>query len=278
MGNADHPGEIRAAGEAAATPVAPAAGLPVYLRALLALVGREFSAYFKSPMAYVILFFFFLASGAIFWVTFGILNQDRVPPTEFPMRFWFQGILFSLTVIVPAITMRLLAEEMRAGTLESLATAPVTTFQIVFSKFLASLGFYFVLLAPTLLYALILDRTAKPFHPDRGPVAAGYLGLVCLGSYFLAIGTLATACTRNQIVAFFGAFFTILVLQLLFVVRQTVTGDAWKAALKPFDFMDHFMDFGRGVIDTRHIVYYFAMTALLLFLSTGVLEARKWKL
>jgi ABC-2 type transport system permease protein len=256
-----------------------AEGAAFYLRAFTALVGREFTAYFKSTMAYLVLFFFFLASGTLFWITFRFLNQERMPPTEFPMQPWFGSVLlFAFTVIIPAVTMRLVAEEMKAGTLECLATAPVTTFQIVFSKFLAAFGFYLVMLVPTLLYAVILDRTAQPVHPDRGPIAAGYLGLLCIGAYFLAIGTFATVCTRNQIVAFLGAFLAILVLNLVSMARRSISGEAWREALKPFDFGENFMDFGRGVIDTRHIVYYFAMTALLLFLSVGVLEFRKWKL
>ncbi|MHC5037470.1 MAG: ABC transporter permease [Planctomycetota bacterium] len=248
-------------------------------RMMWALMGREFNAYFKSTMAYIIMFFFYLVAGVVFWGMFSALNEPGMPPSEYPMLSWFQMTLFfALTVIIPAITMRLLSEEMRAGTLESLATAPVTDLQIVFAKYMAALGFYIVLLAPTILYAVILVSTAKPHAPDRGPMIVGYIGLFFLGAYFLAIGIFASACTRNQIVAFIGAFMAILVLQLIYIIRGRIANEHWREILKPFDFLENFTDFGRGVIDTRHIVYYLAMSALFLFLTVGVLGVRKWRL
>lgn len=253
--------------------------LAFWLRSTTALLRREFGAYFKTPLGYIIMFFFYLVTGLIFWTGFDALNSPLLPPTEYPMLNWFMGTLFlALTVMVPAVTMRLLADEMRAGTLETLATAPVTTWQIVLSKYLAALGYYLVLLAPTVVYAIILFNMSRPHPPDRGPMVAGYLGLIFLGSYFLSIGIFASACTNNQIVAFIGAFMAILLLQLVYVLRQLLSDDTWKGLLKPFDFFENFMDFGRGVIDTRHIVYYLAMTGLFLVFTAGVLEVRKWKL
>jgi len=242
-------------------------------------MGREFNAYFKSTLGYIIMFFFYVVSGVLFIHIFDTLNRPGMPPTEYPMLNWFQMALFlTLTVIIPAITMRLLSEELRAGTLETLATAPVTDTQIVVAKYLAALGYYVVLILPTLVYATILASTANAPGPDRGPMVAGFVGMLFLGAYFLAIGTFASACTRNQIVAFIGAFMAILVLQLVFVVRMVTARDDLKRILKPFDFLENFTDFGRGVIDTRHIVYYLVMTSLLLFLAIGVLGVRKWRL
>ncbi len=270
------PGSAGSVAEADASRSSP---VRLWFRATGALVGRELAAYFKSTMAYIIMFFFYLVTGLVFLNVFEILSRPGTPPTEFPMLNWFMFTLFfALTVIVPAITMRLFSDELKTRTLEPLCTAPVTDFQIVISKYLAALGFYVVLLAPTFLYAVILYSTAKPHPPDRGPMVAGYLGLFFLGSYFLSIGIFASACTKNQIVAFIGTFMAILVLQLVYVFRRLISLPWWKEFLEPFDFFENFMDFGRGVVDTRHIVYYLAMSALFLFLTVGVLGVRKWRL
>jgi ABC-2 type transport system permease protein len=157
-------------------------------------------------------------------------------------------------------------------------TAPVRDWQIVLTKYLAALVFYAALIAPTLIYAAVLYSTSKPHPPDRGPMLVGFLGFLFLGAYFLSIGTFASACTRNQLVAFIGSFMAILFLQLVFVVRLVTPREDIKGYLKPFDFLENFTDFGRGVIDTRHLVYYLAMTCLFLFLSVGMLGVRKWRL
>ena len=256
--------------------LAGAAG--VWARTMLALTGRELSAYFKTTLGYLIMFFFYLTAGVIFWINFKMLNHEAAPPSEFPMFGWFSGVLFfSLTVIIPAVTMRLFSEEAKAGTLETLVTAPVTDLQIVLSKYFAALAYYVILLAPTFLYAFVLVNTSQAHAPDRGPMISGYLGLFFLGAYFLALGAFASACTKNQIVAFIGAFMSILVLHLVFIIRNALSDELWKGRLKPFDFFENFMDFGRGVVDTRHIVYYLAATAVLLFFTVGALESRKWR-
>lgn len=258
---------------------APVPSAPVrFLRGALALLTREFTAYFKSPVGWFIMFFFYLVTGVIFVQLFESMNRPGMAPTEYPMLGWFQMTLFlALTVMLPAVTMRLFSEEMRTGTLETLVTAPVTDLQVVLAKFVAALAYYVVLLAPTLVYATVLASTSQPTAPDRGPFVAGYVGLFFVGAFFLALGTFASACTRNQIVAFIGTFMAILVLQLTFVVRMVTTSDGVKRWLKPLDFLENFTDFGRGVIDTRHMVYYLAMTTLFLFLSVGMLGARKWR-
>lgn len=247
------------------------------LRTSFALVQREFGAYFKSTTAYLVMFFFYLASGWIFSLIFTSLNAVNAPPAEYPMQSWFGMVLFALTVIAPAITMRLFAEEVKTGTLEPLATAPVTDFQIVLSKYLAALAFFIILLLPTIIYAFILVNTSEARAPDRGPMVAGYIGLFFLGMYFLAIGTFASSCTGNQIVAFIGAFMGILMLQMVFFIRRNITDEWWQEVLKPFDFFENFMDFGRGVVDTRHIVYYMSASAVFLAGSMGMLQWRKWK-
>ncbi len=249
------------------------------MRNLFFLFQREFAAYFKSTMAYVVMFFLFAVTGLIFWIRISSLNNPQAPPTEYPMHFWFVWtLMFGLTFIIPAITMRLLAEEMKSGTIELLATAPVRDCEIILSKFLAAFAFYCVLLAPTFIYVLLLRENAKPVRPDMGPILSGYMGLLFIGGFFLSIGTLTSASTRDQMVAYISAAMAIILLQMVFFLRNfIIESEGWKKILRPFDFFDNFQNFGRGVIDTRHIVFYIAMTALLLFLSVRMLKWRKWR-
>ncbi len=249
------------------------------MRNLLILFHREFAAYFKSTMAYVVMFFFFAVAGLIFWIRISSLNNPQAPPMEYPMHFWFVWtLMFGLTFIIPAITMRLLAEEMKSGTIELLSTAPIRDAEIVLSKFLAAFAFYAVLLAPTAIYVLIIRENAKPVKPDLGPILSGYIGLLFVGGFFLSIGTLTSAFTRDQIVAYISAAMAIILLQMVFFLRSfIIESEAWKELLRPFDFFDNFQNFGRGVIDTRHIVFYLATMALMLFMSVQVLKWRKWK-
>jgi len=249
------------------------------MRNLAFLTHREFASYFKSTMAYVVMFFFFAVTGLIFWIRLSTLNSPQAPPVEYPMHLWFVWVLlFALTFIIPAITMRLMAEEMKSGTIESLSTAPVRDGEIVLSKFFAAFGFYLVLLLPTLFYAGILYANAKPFHADWRPIAAGYVGLVFIGGFFLSIGTLASTLTRDQMVAYISAAMAIILLQMTFFLRNFILQDeTLKRILRPFDFFDNFQNFGRGVVDTRHIVFYVVMMALLLYLSINALKWKKWR-
>jgi ABC-2 type transport system permease protein len=243
------------------------------------LFRREFLAYFKSSMAYVVMFFFFAVTGLVFYINAKSLSHPQAAPTEYPLHFWFiYTLLFALTLIIPAITMRLMAEEMKSGTIESLATAPVRDAEIVVSKYLAALAFYCVLLLPTVFYALILRENARPVRPDLGPILSGYLGLLCIGGFFLAIGTLTSTLARDQMVAYISAAMAIMLLQMTFFLRNfLVESEIWKKILRPFDFFDNFQNFGRGVVDTRHIVFYVASAVFLLFVSVHVLKWRKWR-
>jgi ABC-2 type transport system permease protein len=230
-------------------------------------------------MAYVVLFFFFAVSGVIFWMQIKSLASPSAPATEYPLHMWFiWTLLFALTFIIPAITMRLMAEEMKSGTIEALATAPVRDVEIILSKYLAALAFYAVLLAPTVLYVLIIRENARPFKPDMGPILSGYLGLLCIGGFFLAIGTLTSTLTSDQMVAYISTAMVIMLLQMVFFLRTfIVESDTLKDFLRPLDFFDNFQNFGRGVIDSRNLVFYAVMICFLLFLSVNALRWRKWR-
>lgn len=240
----------------------------------LALMRRELVAYFSSPLAYVVLTAFTFINGYVFSMIVSYLNDPRSAPMA-AFKLLFGGTIFFwllLLFVMPVITMRLLAEERRSGTLEVLLTAPVTEFQVVLGKFLGSFLFYLFLWAPTLVYVVLLSRHSRL---DWGPVAAGYLGVVLLGAMFLSVGMLTSALVRNQIVAAVFAFALLVVVFSFGLVEGLVTDPVVKAVLSHMNLWDHMDDFSRGLVDTRRVVYQLSVTGLFLFLATKALEAGK---
>jgi len=241
------------------------------MRKTLALVRRELVAYFSSPLAYVVLTAFLFFNGYVFWLIMSYLNDPRTQAMA-PLKLFFGGTIFFwlfMLFIVPVITMRLLAEERRSGTLEVLLTSPVSEGQVVFGKFLAAFLFLWV---PTVVYVLIL---ASYTSIDPYPVLSGYLGIALLGVLFSAVGILTSALAKNQIVAAVFAFALMIVLFSLGLVEQLVTTPWLKGALGYMNLWEHMDDFSRGLVDTRRIVYQLSLAALSLFLATKALEASK---
>ncbi len=246
------------------------------MRKSLALVQRELVAYFSSPLAYVVLTAFLFFNGYVFWLITAFLNDPRTQAMA-PLKLMFGGTIFFwlfLLFVVPVITMRLLAEERRTGTLEVLLTSPVSEAQVVIAKFVAAFIFYLFLWLPTVVYVIILGSYSSI---DPGPVSAGYFGIALLGVLFTAVGLLTSALTRNQIVAAIFAFAVLIVLFSLGLLEQLATAPALKSALSYMNLWDHMDDFSRGLVDTRHVVYDLSLAGLFLFLATKALEAKKWR-
>lgn len=244
------------------------------MRKTLALTSRELLAYFSSPLAYVVLTAFLLVNGWVFWIIMAFLNDPRSQAMQ-PMKLVFGGTIFFwlfLLFVVPVITMRLLAEERRSGTLEVLLTSPVSEAQVVLAKFTAAFVFYIFLWAPTLVYVAMLATKAKI---DWGPVASGYLGIAALGLLFLAVGLFTSALVKNQILAAILAFAILVVMFSLGLVENLANGTAVKGALSYMNMWEHMDDYGRGIVDSRHLVYSLSLTGLFLFLATKALEAGK---
>jgi len=245
------------------------------MRAVLATYSRELRAYFFSPLAYVVLFFFLVVNGFIFSVIVTSLSDPRSAAGP-PLAFFFGGFFFwmLLLLITPVLTMRLISEELRSGSVEVLMTAPITEGQVVAGKYLAVLTFYAALWAPTLAYAGILAYNAKV---DWGPVASGYLGIFCIGALLLSIGTFASAMTRSQLVA---AFITIALVLLLFVlglIDNLFTSEITKQTLGYLNLVGHMEDFAKGIVDTRRLVFYASASWFFLFLASRALEDKKWR-
>lgn len=245
----------------------------------LHLARRELAAYFLSPVSYLVLTLFLVVEGYSFWL-FTELLSGRDTPHGAVLQYFFGGtFLYWLFVmfLVSVITMRLVAEERRSGTLEPLLTAPVDEWEVVLGKFLGALGFWAALWLPTLLYVVVLRAYAPPgAAPDPGPIASGYLGTLLIGASSLALGLLASTVTRNQILAAVLCFATLAMLLLVGALGDAlVRSGPWSAVLQHINLFRHMEDFGRGIVDSRHVVYHLGLAALALFAATRALAAQR---
>ncbi|MCL5959056.1 MAG: ABC transporter permease [Chloroflexi bacterium] len=231
-----------------------------------ALSTKELRSYFASPMAYIILAAFLVATGYFF-------SYILVASRQATMRYLFDTMGFILLLLSPILTMRLLSEEQRTGTIEILLTGPVRDIEVVLGKYLASLIFIVVMLGLTLYYPLLLSRVG---NPDPGPIISGYLGLLLFGATFLAIGLLMSSLTQNQIVS---AVLTFVVLILMWTLDASgsIFGGSAASLLHYLALTGHVADFGKGVIDTKDVVYYLSLVATGLFLTARSLETRRWR-
>ena len=236
------------------------------MRTMLTIATREFKSYFNSPVAYFVITAFLVMIGVLFFVPF--FAQDRVS-----MRGFFSLIPFLFIFFIPAITMRLIAEERRSGTIEMLITMPVRDIDVILGKFIASLVFLLVALLLTLPYAITISNFGDL---DWGPVWGGYFGLVMMGSACLALGLLASSWTENQIVAFVVALFLSMGFMMIDKFMVFVPAQI-SPVFEYLSFSVHFQNASRGVIDSRDLVFFLSFTLLSLFLAFRSLESRQWR-
>jgi ABC-2 type transport system permease protein len=250
------------------------------MRTLLTLLGREVKSFFYSPIAYVVIFFFLIASGFNFYSGVSFLNQAASEVTVVEAAFNTVLFWFPFVLIFPLITMRTYADEFRMGTIETLTTAPVSDWQVVLSKFLGALVFYVILWLPSLLYFISFTQiTGKQAALAAGAFGGSYLLLLLIGAFYVALGCLASALTNEQInaavmtfVAIFGFFVTGLLGFILNSPSQAV-----RDVISYFSAVEHMSDFSKGMVDSRPIIWYVSMTVLVLFLNLQVFQYRKWK-
>ncbi len=233
------------------------------MRAVWTVCRRECSAYFASPIAYIVIVIFLLVVGWFFFSTFFLLNQAS-------LRAFFRMLPVVFAFVVPAVTMRQFAEEFHSGSCEILLTLPVRIPEIVLGKFLAGTIFVAALLVPTLAYPGLVAALGDL---DPGPVIGGYLGALLLGAAFAAVGLFASALTKSQIVAFLTGsaicFGLCLVDQMAFFLPE--------AAARPLAYLAadvHFENIARGLIDTRDILYFASLGFLALYGTVLVLEEK----
>ena len=245
------------------------------------LLKREVRSYFYSPIAYVVLVFFLLLSGADFYIQLSFMNGQAVPYAVQEAFFNSVFFWFAFVLIFPLITMRLFSEEFKLGTIEPLMTAPVRDWQVVLSKFFGALVFYLVLWIPTLLYFLIFQLvTHQPAASSVGAYLGAYLMLLLLGMFYISVGCLASMLTKNQIVAAIISFCAITLHffsgLLSFIMRDI--SSVTRQMLGYFSAIEQMGTLSRGEIDTRPIVLYISMTVVMLALTHQAFQSRKWRL
>ncbi|MEM1178696.1 MAG: ABC transporter permease [Acidobacteriota bacterium] len=244
------------------------------MRSFFAVFSRELRAYFVSPLAWVILTALLLIQGYFFSLIISALSDPNTVAGATPFSHFFGFFWISLLFITPAITMRLIAEERRSGTIESLMTAPISEVEVVLAKFFAALTFYGFLWLPTVAYPVLVGRHTDV---DWGPVASGYLGTLLIGALALAVGLFGSSFTKNQIVAAVTTFGLLMVLFALPWAGDLTQDETIGKVFSYMDLIVHMDEFSKGIIDSRRLVYYLTTTALFLFLTTRALAAKKWR-
>ncbi len=230
------------------------------MRNTLTITLKEFKSYLASPMAYVVTGIFLVLTGVFFATSSSTYYETSI--NGFLSTWW------ALLLLASVLTMRLLAEERKLGTLELLLTAPVRDTEVILGKFFGSLGIITVMLVLTLYYPILLTWFGDP---DLGPIATGYLGFFLLGCTTLAVGIFASSLTSNQVVAAVVAGGILFALWFLGMAADYLPEAAGKV-IDYFSLSYYFPDFMRGIIDTRGIIYYLSITVLFLFLAVRSLE------
>lgn len=240
---------------------------------MLIIAKREFRSYFDSPIAYIVICLSFFALGLMFFfLNGGFWQLDRASIARL-----FESTPMGLSfLVVPVVTMRLLAEERRSGTLEMLITLPVKDSDVVIGKYLGALGLVLVLVLSTLAYPIVMFWKPWNLGPiDGGPIASGYLGMVLFSCAAVAVGLLVSALTESQAVAFFITFFVLGALWL-FGDLASKAGGTLAIVLNYVSFQSRLNNFWRGLIDSRDVIFFLSVTVLSLMVAFRALERRKW--
>lgn len=261
------------------------------MKNILAIYRREMSSYFVSPIAYIVIGAFLLATGFVFSLILSSVIESaqraamqgaqmgQMPEIDVPMQVvrGFVGFVgtYLLPILLPLLTMGVYAEERKRGTMEMLMTSPITELEIVLGKYFASLTLFVVMLAPTFIYQLIMARYSEPAIPWR-IVLSGYLGLLLLGAVLIALGSFISSLTENQIVAGVVTFVVFLML-LLLEVGVRGSSSAVGQIIGYLSVLQHHEELAQGVIDTSSLIYYFSVITLGLFLTLRNLDSMRWR-
>ena len=237
-----------------------------------AILRREWSAYFESPLAFVFLIAFLLLAGIFTFTLGGFFERGDASLAAF-----FNWMPWLFLFLVPAVGMRLWSEERRLGTIELLLTMPITPWQAILGKFLASWAF--LILAIALSFPIVLSVNWLG-SPDNGMILAGYVGCALLAGSYLSIACLASACTRNQVIAFIFSIMACLVLNLLgfppvLDLISRWVGPSGIEAIAGFSTLSHFDGFQKGILDTRDVVYFCSIAIFSLFVTGVVLRGHR---
>ncbi len=224
------------------------------MQSTMQIFRKEFGGYFISPIAYIVISIFLVLTGWFFFSTFFLYNQAD-------LRNFFSLLPLTFSFVIPAVTMRLFAEEFNTGSYELLLTMPVSPTDIVLGKFLAAVAFVAIMLIPTLSYGLFISFLGDL---DVGPWIGGYVGALLLGGAFAAIGLFASSLTHNQIIAFIigmAICFTLTLLDKMLIFLP-------ESLLSVFQFLGadaHFQNIARGILDSRDILYFLSLSFIMLY-------------
>ncbi|GAB4365491.1 MAG: hypothetical protein Kow0042_04730 [Calditrichia bacterium] len=259
------------------------------MKKTFAVFQKEIKHFFYSPIAYIVVAAFAVITGIFFYLYLSSFveaafmdmirsQQFRTPPQKFNVnlqliRPYFWNLALISLFVLPLVTMRLYSEEKKAGTVELLYTAPLSSLNIVLGKFFAGVVFYLIMLIPTMIIQSLLFIYGDP---EFLPVLSGYLGLLLLGSAFIAGGLFISSLTENQIIAAIGGFGLSL---LLWVIgwAANFSGPGLADILNYLSIINHFEDFAQGVIDSRHVFYYLLFSAFGLYITLKSVESVKWR-
>lgn len=234
----------------------------------LTVAMREYGSFFRIPLGWVVIALFMCLSAVFF------AQRTLVPGNPAELREFF-GIWWGLLLFIsPAISMRLVSEELRSGTIEPMLTSPVGEWTIVMGKYLASVLYLITMLLPTLAFVGVLAWLSRP---DYGAIGAGYLGLVLLGMLYLAVGTLASCLTSSQTLAFLGTLFVLFVLDLAPSRLAAQAPEQWAALLFKLSPSFRVADFARGLIDTSTIAFFLLGSFWFVALAAITLQSRRWR-
>ena len=233
---------------------------------ILTIYKKELRSFFNTPMAYIFLVVFALVNGYFFTNTFFLYNQSD-------MRSLFGIVPLVYLFFIPAVSMGLISREKSLGTIEIITTLPVRERDIVIGKFLAGLSLILIALLTTLIHYITLINVGTTI--DHGAVFTGYLGLALLGGVYTAVGIFSSSLTENQVIAFIVGIAIVITFFLMDKLLVFVpSGLAGLIQYLSTEF--HLSNMSRGVIDTRNIVYFGSVIGFFLFMTTRVLESRKW--
>ncbi|MCB9850484.1 MAG: ABC transporter permease [Phycisphaerales bacterium] len=238
------------------------------MRNVCPITQRELNAYFFSPIAYAVLAIFMLTLGILFMLTTFVAGGDS------SLRQLVGLMPLVLAIFLPILTMRLLADEFRSGTIETLMTAPVDETEVILGKFFGALVFYCIMLLAMLAFAIVIAAFGRL---DFGLLSATYIGLLLLGGLYIAVGVFFSACTSNQIIAAVCTIVPLMAFTFLADFLATKVSGFWGLILHHLSIQEHFGDFARGLVDLNDVVFFLTTAVLFLFFAVKVLESRRWR-
>jgi ABC-2 type transport system permease protein len=251
---------------------------------ILAIAQRELKSYFASPIAYIVIGFFALVYGYFYWIMLAYFVRAGMQMTQMGPQAMnineqlIRPLLSNVTVVVlfvmPMITMRTYAEEKRSGTIELLLTSPVSDFQIIMGKFLGAMGLYAVMLLVTMIHIGILFIFGSP---EWKPLVTAYLGLLLMGGAFISLGLFISSLTKNQIVAGMVTFAVFLLFWVISWIGSVSSGGTSADVASYLSIIDHYDDFAKGVIDTKHLIYYLSFISFGLYLTAKSVDTERWR-